>query len=104
MTYCDPSNLTAAANTPIPAKVAFLGGDTREVMVMEAMLRQGWQVAAYGRPATKLPKGVEFCTQGAQALTGATAVILPAPPLRDGGRLYNAEGLELTVALEHFCN
>lgn len=71
-------------------------------MVMEAMLRQGWQVAAYGRPAERLPQGVQVCRTDKEALAAAQAVVLPAPPLRDGGRLYNAENLEQTVDVESF--
>lgn len=64
---------------------------------MEALLRQGWRVAAYGRPAELLPVGVKACLTDRQALEQAQGVILPAPPVRDGGRLYNAEGLEITI-------
>ena len=93
---------TKQNKTKTAPKVAVLGGDTREVMVMQALLNKGWQVAAFGRPAAKLPQGVEFCKHSGLALADAAAVILPAPPLRDGGRLYNAEGLELTVNSDDF--
>lgn len=83
-------------------KIAVLGGDERELMIMEALLKRGWQVTAYGRPATVLPAGVAHSAQASQALEGVTGVILPAPPLRDGGRLYNAEGIEITAAAEDF--
>jgi dipicolinate synthase subunit A len=85
-----------------PPKIAVLGGDKRELLVMGALLARGWRVAAYGRPAAVLPAGVEYCAQAALALNGAAAAILPAPPLKDGGRLYNAEGLELALAAEVF--
>lgn len=84
------------------SKIAVLGGDSREIMVMEALLRQGWQVAVYGRPAGCLPAGAIACAQAAEALAGAKAVILPAPPVRDGGRLFNAEGIEITIELRDF--
>jgi len=83
-------------------KVAVLGGDGREMMVAEACVQRGWQVAVYGRPAAILPAQVQHAAQAGEALSGASAVVLPAPPVRDGGRLYNAEGLELTVAEEDF--
>ncbi len=87
---------------PVMPKIAILGGDNREMMVAAALANKGWQVFVYGREPQALPAKAIYCTRTDAALKDALAIILPVPPLRDGPRLHNAEGLELTVDAADF--
>lgn len=70
-------------------KIVFLGGDKRELMVMQRMLHAGWSVLAYAVPEAALPAGVQSVKSAAAALQDADACILPLPPFHKDGRLYS---------------
>lgn len=69
--------------------VVFLGGDRRELAVMQKMIESGWQVSAFALPQVALPAGADYAESPAQALAKADACILPLPPLHEDGRLHS---------------
>jgi len=86
----DPKNL----NFHIPKiKVAVLGGDLRETILMVGLLEYGYQVYAFAHAPEELPEGVVFCENVAEALQNAQVVILPMPGVRENGIIYTEDGL-----------
>lgn len=68
--------------------VALLGGDQREFQVVPALLAAGWQVRVWGLPKGKLAVGAICCETIAEAVNGATVILLPLPGIRENGRLH----------------
>lgn len=69
-------------------QILFLGGDRRELRVMQSMLEAGHRVEAWGWEGAALPRGVQAAPDASAALAEAQAAILPVPPLNEDGRLH----------------
>lgn len=83
--------------------VAIIGGDKRELVLMEELVRQGAQVLVVGyEQLSKLPAGLVH-QELAGALTDADAVILPMPGINEQG-VVKAEFAEQPLVLQsvHF--
>lgn len=76
-------------------KIVFIGGDKRELTVMEAMLAAGHSVEAYAFPPAALPPGARDCPDPQAALAQADACVLPLPPLREDALLHHLGADEL---------
>lgn len=68
-------------------RIAVLGGDAREVFLVEHLAGLGLLVRVFGLPVAK-GESITPCQSLAEALEGAQAVILPAPGINDKGELY----------------
>lgn len=70
------------------AKIAVLGGDAREMPLIEALLSE-FKVACFARPESLTPKGTIRCETITEVLYGADGVILPMPGLKNDGSLFS---------------
>ncbi len=68
--------------------LALLGGDKRELELIPALTKIGWQMQVYGLPAGYLPEGVKVFAEIREALAGADILILPVPGIRNDGFLH----------------
>ncbi len=82
-----------------PETLAVIGGDLRYVYLAGALGEDGYRVIAVGFDNTDLPPCVAGCTDAAQAIQLADAVILPMPISTDG-KLVNAPFSRLCIPLE----
>ncbi|WP_031514450.1 dipicolinate synthase subunit DpsA [Desulfofalx alkaliphila] len=69
-------------------KVAVLGGDAREIILVHEFSRLGAQVQVAGLPVQQSDH-VIVCRTVADALNGVQAVILPVPGLNKDGTVYS---------------
>lgn len=69
-------------------RILFLGGDRRELRVMQSMLQAGCRVQAWGWEEAALPRDAQTAPDVGAALAEADAAILPVPPLNRDGRLH----------------
>lgn len=70
-------------------KVAVLGGDARELVLVSALSRLGAHVQVAGLPVKNDPPHVTLCHSLEQALTEVQAVILPVPGILESGNIYS---------------
>lgn len=70
-------------------RIAVLGGDKRELIVIDKLLDAGYEVNAFALPKATLPIGARHTETAAAALNGTAACILPLPPLGEQGRLHS---------------
>ena len=68
-------------------RIAVLGGDRREIPLIEALL-EDFVVAVYGRAPLETPAGAALCRTAAEALSGAVGLILPMPGIDKEGGLF----------------
>jgi len=73
--------------------VAVIGGDRRMAEAVHFLLRAGARVRLAGLEWDDRFAGVEVCSSGADALTGAQAVILPVQGVDVDGTVYTADGV-----------
>lgn len=79
-------------------KVAVLGGDAREIILVSELARLGAQIQVVGLPVLKTVN-VSLCDDIAAALKNVQAVILPVPGINKDGTIYSAltpQSLELS--------
>jgi len=81
-------------------KIAVLGGDFREIVLIEALQDWGFDVAAFALPPLQLPAGTFFCETVAEALTGAEALILPMPGVKNDGIIYTKDRFDCPLLKE----
>lgn len=81
-------------------KIAVLGGDSREIILIEALQEWGFDVAAFAIAPLQLPAGTFFCETVAEALTGAEALILPMPGVKNDGIIYTKDRFDCTLGEE----
>ncbi|MBM7854455.1 dipicolinate synthase subunit A [Desulfohalotomaculum tongense] len=82
-------------------KVAVLGGDAREIILVSELSRLGIKLQVVGLPVQNTPN-VTTCCNIADALRGVQAVILPVPGINKDGTVYsifNDQPLELNEKL-----
>lgn len=69
-------------------KIALLGGDLRHDTAACRLSEQGWAVSVWGMDIhAERASGLRVCTDYTEALSGASAVILPLPASLDGSTL-----------------
>lgn len=68
--------------------IAVLGGDARELALLEDLAAAGAVVKAAGLPAEVIPDGISYFSEPEACLAGARAVILPVPGMNEKGYLY----------------
>lgn len=71
--------------------VAVLGGDRRMAEAVHFFLQAGVQVRLAGLAWEDRFAGVQVCSTGAEALTGAHAAVLPVQGVSDDGKAYTAQ-------------
>lgn len=79
-------------------KVAVLGGDAREIILVSELARLGAQVQVVGLPVPKTIN-VTLCANVTDALEDVQAVILPVPGINKDGTIYSvltSQPLELS--------
>jgi hypothetical protein len=81
-------------------KIAVLGGDSREIILIEALLDWGFDVAAFALSPLQLPAGTFFCETVVEALTGAKALILPMPGVKNDGIIYTKDRFDCSLLKE----
>ncbi|WP_338834778.1 Dipicolinate synthase subunit A [Moorella humiferrea] len=69
-------------------KVAMLGGDAREVILLEELLRQGAEIKVAGLVELPRQDGCTICEDPADAVEGADVIILPVPGIKGEGLIY----------------
>ena len=69
-------------------RILFLGGDRRELRVMQSLLQAGHRVQAWGWEGAALPRGAQAAPDVSAALAEAQAAILPVPPVNEDGKLH----------------
>lgn len=69
-------------------KVAMLGGDAREVILLEELLRQGAEIKVAGLGELPRQDGCTICEEPADAVEGADVIILPVPGIKGEGLIY----------------
>jgi len=74
-------------------QIAVIGGDRRMAEAVHFLLRAGARVRLAGLDWEDRFAGVEVCSSGAEALTGAQTVILPVQGVSPDGTVYTAEGV-----------
>jgi len=83
-------------------RVAVLGGDAREIVLVSTLSRLGAHVQVVGLPVKHDPPHVCLCRSLEEGLTGVQAVILPVPGILENGNIYSVyeeKPLLLTEAL-----
>ena len=81
-------------------KIAVLGGDSREIILIKALQEWGFDVAAFALPPQDLPTGTFFCETIAEALIGAQALVLPMPGVKNDGIIYTKDRFECPLTKE----
>ncbi|WP_366921736.1 dipicolinate synthase subunit DpsA [Metallumcola ferriviriculae] len=79
--------------------IVVLGGDRRQLFLMENLVRKGIMVTAVGFSKELLPKGVDFSTEINSVLEHASAIILPMPGIDNHGQIkvaFSEKPLRLT--------
>ncbi|MTI82260.1 MAG: dipicolinate synthase subunit DpsA [Firmicutes bacterium] len=69
-------------------KLAVLGGDAREIILVSELSRVGIKVQVAGLPVQNTPN-VTVCHSTAEALNDVQAVILPVPGINKDGTIYS---------------
>ncbi|MGI9860346.1 dipicolinate synthase subunit DpsA [Moorella naiadis] len=69
-------------------RVALLGGDAREAILLEELLRQGALVQVAGVPVLPAREGYTWYDDPLAAVRGAQVFILPVPGVNSEGRIY----------------
>lgn len=69
-------------------RVAVLGGDARELVLIDELAASGAQVKVVGLPVKSGAPGVVLCRDAEECLTNVSAVILPVPGVNKEGFLY----------------
>lgn len=69
-------------------KIAIVGGDKRDLQVVPALLKEGYDVNVFGLPAEFLPAGANIKNTFIEAVSEVDVVILPLPGIRNTGILH----------------
>lgn len=69
-------------------KIAVLGGDAREIILVHELSRLGAIIQVVGLPVQESPNVTE-CHDVSEAVTGVRAVILPVPGINKDGTIYS---------------
>lgn len=69
-------------------KVAVLGGDAREIVLVSTLSRLGAHVQVVGLPVKHEPPHVSLFTSLEEAIRDVQAVILPVPGILENGNIY----------------
>jgi dipicolinate synthase subunit A len=74
-------------------QVAVIGGDVRQLAVVEALIPMAQTVNVYAHPQTALPKNAIYCATLEKALEAVNTVVLPIGGMNDAGmiRSYQAD-------------
>lgn len=72
--------------------VAVLGGDRRMAEAVHFFLRAGFWVRLAGLEWEDRFAGVQVCSSGAEALTGAQAAVLPVQGVASDGKVFSVPG------------
>lgn len=90
--------------SPRNAKVAVIGGDARELVVIPELLKIGLKVRAVGFPRLPELDGAEICSDVGEAVSGADAIILPMPGTDGTGTIRaSLDGRKLTLTEDVLC-
>lgn len=69
-------------------RIAVLGGDARELVLLEELVASGARVNVIGLPVNKGTTGVVPCRDPGECLLDVKAVILPVPGINEKGLLH----------------
>ncbi|MEG1821305.1 MAG: dipicolinate synthase subunit DpsA [Clostridiales bacterium] len=72
----------------VKKKLSLLGGDKREIVVANALIKAGYDIKVFGLPKEKLRDNKVYCSSVSQAVKDADVVILPVRGLDEKGVLY----------------
>lgn len=82
--------------------VAVLGGDDRELILVGALLDEGFAVNIFAQAQELIPEGAVYCQSIKKALIGVEAVVLPLAGINNDGMLYCKNFLPCRVAESDF--
>ena len=68
--------------------IAILGGDNRQLSLVQHLAKEGIQPRAYGLPQKELPPNIEYFEDWTEAIKGVRAILLPLPASSDSKHLY----------------
>lgn len=74
--------------TDFKKRLAVVGGDNREVIVVKELINKGYSIKTFGLPASLMPSEVQVCPSFREATKNTDAVILPMPGINNQGILY----------------
>ncbi|ATW24216.1 dipicolinate synthase subunit DpsA [Candidatus Formimonas warabiya] len=69
-------------------RLAILGGDDREIILLKALHDQGYHLKVFGFPASLLPVGIPLLDSISEAMRDVDAIILPMPGISNKGMLF----------------
>ncbi|MEL7564305.1 MAG: dipicolinate synthase subunit DpsA [Dehalobacterium sp.] len=69
-------------------RLAIIGGDNREIILVQSLAEKKYSIKVFGLPASLLPFQVKVCADFRKAVKDADAVILPMPGIDNKGVLY----------------
>jgi dipicolinate synthase subunit A len=80
-------------------KIAVVGGDNREIILISELVKMGATVVVAGFPKEKISYGASVVRNLEEALRGAEVLIMPLPGINENGvvrAIYAEEDLQLT--------
>jgi len=84
-------------------RLAIIGGDNREIVLVKSLVENGYSIKVFGLPASLVPSQVEVCEDFRKAVKDADAVILPMPGINNKGVLYAKFSHEdIKISVEDF--
>ena len=85
-----------------PPKAAVLGGDNRELILIKALVEEGFHVNIFAQAKEVIPKEAFYCQSIKKALVNMEAVILPMAGINNDGILFCKNFLPCRVEEDDF--
>ena len=85
-----------------PPKVVVLGGDNRELILIKALIEEGFHVNIFAQAKELAPKEAYYCQSIKKALVNMEAVILPMAGINNEGILFCKNFLPCRVEEDDF--
>jgi dipicolinate synthase subunit A len=70
-----------------PIQIAVIGGDVRQRIVAQALMKIANIVKIFGHPQTELPAGVSYASTIEEALDGVHVIVLPISGMNEAGKV-----------------
>lgn len=85
-------------------KIAFIGGDQREIFLIENLLENNVQINIYGLPRSKALKKCNFTQNIIEAIEDVDAIIFPMAGVNEKKQVKNLLGMDLELKEDVFAN
>jgi dipicolinate synthase subunit A len=94
--YCGEGDFLSGTK----GKIAVLGGDLREKVLLAKLVEKDFTVMVAARSSEMTPNGISITTDIKQALRDADCLVLPMPGLREDNKIFAASGHRLYLTEE----